>query len=245
MVGISIFAESKHPNFKSEDQLEQQIINWINNQRSKHKLSQLEKSVLLQRTATKYVREMRRLNYLSHRDPYGNTALQRYREIGGTALRVGEIIGAGTNIPLIEEAWLKSPTHRGVILDPNWTEIGVGCIHYIENNKTRNILLDVLFSENYIANLQITDKGNKIEISGNFKSPIREKVSEPVMIDGLSQIKTSHWRKSSGFFSYVIQKDKLDRDNIFIRLGYQNKRGNIIITNILENLHLLKEGDTK
>ncbi len=220
---------------------QQAIINWVNKQRIKHKLSPLRQSILLQETASKYASRMVKLNIISHIDPEGNRAINRYRAMGGTALQIGEIIGAGGSVSQIERAWLASQLHKEVILDPRWTDIGVGYIRYGKNE----ILFDVLFSQNHIEGLQIIDRGKQILIRGAFDSKTRKKILKPIMINGLSRIKISSWEKTSGKFLFVIEKTQLDKNDIFIRLGYQNRAGNIIITNILESLHFLKKRNSQ
>ncbi len=237
---IPLFSESTGKEQSQQRLIIKGVLTWVNTLRVKHQLIPLRQSILLQKTAAKYAKEMVKTHTLSHTDSNGNRALERYREMGGSALRVGEIIGVGGNILPIENAWLKSPIHRKVILDPKWTEIGIGYAEYREE-----IILDVLFSENYIVNLRITESRDKVTISGGFEEAIIEKIVKPIMINGLYPVKPSTWGEKHGFFSFTIPKNKIDRYNVFIRLGYQDKRGQIIITNIIENLHLLKERNAK
>ena len=55
-------------------------------------------------------------------------ALRRYRGVGGTGTRVGEVLGAGADIAEIRASWLRSPAHRSVIQDPQWTHAGAAIV---------------------------------------------------------------------------------------------------------------------
>lgn len=120
----------------------------LNQWRQEHQLSWLEEETLLTRTAEKYAIELLEKGYLTHLDDSGNTCLWRYREQGGTATSVGEVL-ATQNIHSsrreILNLWLESEKHYAVIMDPRWSCYGVG---FAENERARVIVF--LFSNSYL-----------------------------------------------------------------------------------------------
>lgn len=53
----------------------------------------------------------------------------------------GEIVGHGQDMASIHNAFLKSPTHAGVIYDKRWTHVGIG----VERGGDGRFYLSVLF----------------------------------------------------------------------------------------------------
>ncbi|HYW82217.1 MAG TPA: hypothetical protein VFB30_03115, partial [Spirochaetia bacterium] len=81
---------------------------WIDGTRHKAGLTDLAPDALLSRTAEGWAVRLARTGVLSHRGADGSSALDRYRALGGTEVRLGEILGAGPNLADVEHAWRKS-----------------------------------------------------------------------------------------------------------------------------------------
>lgn len=73
--------------------------------------------------------------FFAHRDPQGNSSLDRIRATGyldtpcdcGWSYLTGENLGRGQDSAAeVMEAWMGSPGHRDNILNSGFTEIGVG-----------------------------------------------------------------------------------------------------------------------
>lgn len=96
---------------------------------------------------------------LSHMDMNGRNAVKRYRLGGGSALSTGEILGRGPDLERIVQMWLKSPTHRQVLLDPRWTAFGVGLA---EDGHT--YVATVLFTTSISTQRAFSWNGNSLEV---------------------------------------------------------------------------------
>jgi uncharacterized protein YkwD len=104
--------------------MEAEVFNLINAQRAGSGISSLSTSSSLTSIARGYSRSMAENGFFSHGDVGGRV------NGGGAFSAVGEIIYAGPgpyNSPSEALAhWLASPLHRGFMLDPVYTLVGVG-----------------------------------------------------------------------------------------------------------------------
>jgi len=108
----------------------------VNRVRAAHGLGPLHTSALLTTAATQHSREMAIRGYFDHDSPHGPTFAARLRHYypprHGRRWCAGENIfwSSGTATPQQAlAAYMKSPEHRANILSPDWTEIGVGTVH--------------------------------------------------------------------------------------------------------------------
>ncbi|WP_096200329.1 CAP domain-containing protein [Bacillus sp. FJAT-45350] len=105
----------------------QLFFNLLNEERKKHNLHELKLASDVSEAAIFKAEDMRDLKYFDHVSPvYGNPReLLQYFEIYPPS--VGENLHGGYNTPeLALESLMNSPGHRANILNPNWTEVGVG-----------------------------------------------------------------------------------------------------------------------
>lgn len=88
----------------------------------------------LRRAAKRYARKMVAEGFFSHGGPDGTSLNARARDVGyiddSTGAKVGETLAwarkqAAAPRTMIK-AWLDSPTHRSVILDPRYRNVGIG-----------------------------------------------------------------------------------------------------------------------
>lgn len=74
--------------------------------------------------------DMLNRGYFAHQDPQGGTVATRVEAAGMTWQSVGENIAIHPSVDSAETAFMNEPrlsrNHRGNILDPNYTEIGIG-----------------------------------------------------------------------------------------------------------------------
>jgi uncharacterized protein YkwD len=116
------------------------FLNLINEARAENNLVTLQVDKYLMDTATKRSNEI--LNGVFAHNPLHNTI----KNNTGVTIMVGEILGKGKPTSSPEKflnAWLKSPTHRDVILNSKYgfTKVGIG----ISQNNTTQIVT-ILFS---------------------------------------------------------------------------------------------------
>lgn len=114
---------------------ERQVVRLINACRQKQGLRPLRVSRALCRAAERHSVDMRRHRYFGHVSASGASVAKRvaacgYGPSGRSVWRVGEVIGWGSGRrgtpAAIVRSWLRSPTHRAVLLSRVWRHIGVG-----------------------------------------------------------------------------------------------------------------------
>ena len=87
----------------------------------------LSPNAALVRAAQLKADDMMARNYFSHRSPEGWNAFHWVNISKGTQVVVGENLAKSfSSVESLENAWLNSPTHRAILLDPSWKETGVG-----------------------------------------------------------------------------------------------------------------------
>ena len=76
-------------------------------------------------------------DFFEHNNPVeGNTPFERIRAAGYDYSFAGENIAAGLSVSTPEQvvdAWIASPGHNENLLNPNFTELGVG-YHFLAND---------------------------------------------------------------------------------------------------------------
>ena len=108
--------------------MEQQMMNLINQDRTKLGLKPLEVDMRLVQMARLKSQDMLTNNYTSHFSPTYGSPFDMMKSLGITYHTAGEnIAGAGT----VDRAYtnlMNSPGHRANILNSNYTKVGIGII---------------------------------------------------------------------------------------------------------------------
>jgi uncharacterized protein YkwD len=105
------------------------VRNCANQVRRAHGLRPLVDSPTLDRAARTHARNMARLRFFSHTDPWGRGPEERVAPFdpGGHLILIGENIAAGYRTAGAAcRAWLASPGHRENLLDRRYSRIGAG-----------------------------------------------------------------------------------------------------------------------
>jgi uncharacterized protein YkwD len=99
----------------------------VNSERGKMGLPRLVLSDDLTVMADHYADRLIAGDYFAHIDPLtGSTLAARARQRGYSFYKVGENLAAGQpDVAAAMADWMKSPTHRANILDPDFTELGI------------------------------------------------------------------------------------------------------------------------
>jgi len=114
---------------------ERTLLTLINRARTKRGLHKLSIVVSLERAARAHSREMVKRDYFSHNSYSGESVSSRlirfgYKTTGCTSWRIGECIayGRGTSGSAkgVFRAWMKSKTHRSIILTKAFRNAGIG-----------------------------------------------------------------------------------------------------------------------
>lgn len=104
-----------------------EIILLVNKERKKHNLSDLTLSAELSNVANIKAQDMADNNYFSHDSPTYGSPFDMMKQFGITYKSAGENIAAGQQTAeAVMQSWLNSSGHRANILNPNFTELGVG-----------------------------------------------------------------------------------------------------------------------
>jgi hypothetical protein len=193
---------------------------WLNAARRTSNVPALQGDTVLSDTASRYARRLAALGILTHRGDDGSTALDRYRAMGGTEVRVGEILGAGPADGLVESAWLASPEHRAVALSPVWTHAGWGSARSGES-----LVMVMMFTRKLVAGLTIGADGRDFSVTGRFLPP---EASTGVLLNGLQEVAPSAWDAARRTFRFDVPLPRLEG---YLRLGYRAADGELTLTN--------------
>jgi len=111
----------------AQQELIRQMIDAVNAERAKHKLGPVHGEATLMQIADFYACRLVEGGFFAHEDPFGGSTLDsRAGDFGYAFLKIGENLAAGQET--VDEAlaaWLASPSHRAILLDPAFMEIGV------------------------------------------------------------------------------------------------------------------------
>jgi uncharacterized protein YkwD len=110
---------------------EREIFDLINRERSRKGLGELNWDSDLSRLARAYSQKMARENFFSHYDGDGKAVDDRAKDMRLKSWRkIGENLffceGYDNPNAMAVSGWMKSPTHRDNILDPDYTDSGIG-----------------------------------------------------------------------------------------------------------------------
>ncbi len=105
----------------------QKVLYLTNEFRADHGLSPLIMNEVLTITAQKYSQLMAEEDFFSHIGEDGSAPWDRAAAEGYTARAMGENIAAGQHTPEeVVRGWINSASHRQNLLNPSYTELGVG-----------------------------------------------------------------------------------------------------------------------
>lgn len=119
--------EPTQPAQNSLHEFEQEVIRLVNVERQKAGLSALKTNVELSNVARIKSNDMKDKGYFSHTSPTYGSPFDMMKSFGIRYSYAGENIAMGQRTPEeVMRGWMNSQGHRNNILNPNFTEIGVG-----------------------------------------------------------------------------------------------------------------------
>ncbi|MGB5713959.1 MAG: CAP domain-containing protein, partial [Waterburya sp.] len=111
-----------------------QVVELTNVERTNAGLQPLKLDSQLVDAAQDHSNDMAQDDFFSHTGVDGSTPASRVTANGYEYSTTGENIAAGqTTAAGVVESWMNSPGHRANILNPDFTEIGIG-YEYLEND---------------------------------------------------------------------------------------------------------------
>jgi len=132
-------AAAQRPGGYSPEANEYRIFSLINNERSRTGLSHLVWNDRLADLARSYSETMARDGRFDHIDSNGDTVVERARHLHVRGWsKIGENLfeceSTSSFVNLAVRGWMRSSTHRDNILDPEWSDTGIG-IAYARNGE--------------------------------------------------------------------------------------------------------------
>lgn len=113
---------------------EAEVVRLVNQARAQNGLAALTLNWELSRVARYKSQDMVDRQYFSHTSPTYGTPFQMIKAFGLTYRSAGENIAYGQSTPQrVFDTWMNSSGHRANILNPSYTQIGVGYVatgHY-------------------------------------------------------------------------------------------------------------------
>ncbi|OMF22734.1 SCP-like extracellular [Paenibacillus sp. FSL H8-0548] len=110
----------------SQTQFEQQVLDLVNQERSKVGLKSLVMNSELSNMAMVKAKDMHDNNYFDHNSPRYGSPFDMMKEFGIEYSSAGENIAKGQQSPTqVMNDWMNSPGHRANILKDSFTQIGI------------------------------------------------------------------------------------------------------------------------
>ncbi len=109
------------------DRLADQVLELINLERATEDLPPAVLNPTLSKIASDYACRMIEDGFFGHEDPAtGHGPADRAITHKYPFYAIGENLAAGPETPAeVMRAWMESPSHRAIILDERWTEVGI------------------------------------------------------------------------------------------------------------------------
>jgi hypothetical protein len=197
-------------------------LTWLAGFRAGQGLPELAPDPALERAAAAYAQVLAASGRLAHRDAAGRNALERYRAAGGSAARVGEILGAGPDLQAVTAAWAASPAHAAAALRPGWTHAGAG-----KAPAAGGEVWVVLFAEQRVEGFVVTRASGPAGgylIAGRFRDA---EAAAPVLLSGLDVLPPASWEPERREFRFAIPAQA---GFLYHRLGYRSREGAFELT---------------
>ncbi len=105
---------------------EQKALALLNADRAAQGLPPVRPNAKLAALAGDYAQDMINRNFFAHNNPEGQTPFDRMRQRGISFGYAGENLAINTSVAGAEQAFMNSPGHRANILNPRYTQVGIG-----------------------------------------------------------------------------------------------------------------------
>lgn len=122
----------KTDKFYFDQNLETQMINLVNQERTSRGLSALTYEPKLQTVARGHSADMLKRGYFSHYSPEGKTVADRAEAEGVDFLVIGENLAYAPSLETAHQGLMNSPGHRANILSTDYHKIGIGIANAYE-----------------------------------------------------------------------------------------------------------------
>ncbi len=121
--------EQKPSADSSVSEYEKQVVEIVNRNRTANGLQPLKLNTELSKIAKLKSQDMKDKKYFSHTSPTYGSPFEMMKQFGISYRTAGENIAMGQRTPeAVMTAWMNSDGHRANILNPTYTQIGVGYV---------------------------------------------------------------------------------------------------------------------
>lgn len=118
----------KVENFKPRPDLESEMLNLINQERTSRGLAPLEADAELTEVARQHSADMFTRGYFSHYTPEGENPFDRMKEANVKFRTAGENLALAPTLQIAHTGLMNSPGHRENILRPQFGRVGIGIL---------------------------------------------------------------------------------------------------------------------
>jgi hypothetical protein len=182
-------------------QLIDRVLELTNLERAKAGLKPLTLNNQLAQAAQGHSDNMAADDFFSHTGADGSDLGDRVRDSGYQYLRTGENIAAGQQTAEgVVSGWMNSPGHRANILNPNFTEIGIG-YEFLENDRGS------VNYNHYWTQVFGTPSGNSSSSSNEQPTPVSESTDATIPIEENNSL------EPESADSLTVDKPSLDSPN--------------------------------
>jgi uncharacterized protein YkwD len=108
--------------------LETQMLEMVNQERTKQNLPPLKPDPELTMVARAHSKDMFARGYFAHLTPEGKTPFDRMRSGGVRYLSAGENLALGQTLTICHNGLMNSPGHKANILDKSYGRLGIGIL---------------------------------------------------------------------------------------------------------------------
>lgn len=129
----------------TSEQAEARLLELLNEERRKHGLSPLVADSELKKVALGHSKDMELNGFVSHVSPTTGSPEQRARAAGLRLARLGECVAVGQSPDMAHAALMASPAHRGAMLDPLFSHVGVG-VAFRRLSNEKQLIVTLLFA---------------------------------------------------------------------------------------------------
>jgi uncharacterized protein YkwD len=112
----------------AQSELENELLGYVNADRERESLKTLKWNETIYKVAIAHSKDMAQMERVSHTGSDGSLPLQRIRESGVFASKLAENVARDLNIVAVHTSLMESLYHRQNILNPEYTEIGIGVV---------------------------------------------------------------------------------------------------------------------
>jgi uncharacterized protein YkwD len=112
----------------STTEMERQIFDWTNQERAKVKAPPLKWNNRLAIAARLHSDEMAKAKNLTHQVKGEPVFTERLAEQGARFNAAAENVGYGDDAETLHQGWMNSPPHRANLLNPVYTDMGIGIV---------------------------------------------------------------------------------------------------------------------